>query len=141
MNCRFGLRAGFYPSIATPPKLGEKQCGVARLWDVPSARWMPSLQQPHKLTASRWSPGMFPTSRCPRPFSILGPTQGPRAEFLVCTHPLARRGTGLEILTRGKGQRQDTREAYTVRRLVVGLEVGVGNGNRTRNRRSHSPVL
>src|SRR6266849_3256805 len=28
-----------------------------------------------------------------------------------------------------------------VRRLVLGLQVGVGNGNRTRNRRSHSPVL
>ena len=31
--------------------------------------------------------------------------------------------------------------AAPIPRLSVGLEIGVGNGNRTRNRRSHSPVL
>jgi len=92
MNCRSGLRAGFYPSRATPTKLGERQYRVAGLWDVPSARWMPSLQPPHKLTASRRSP--LDVSDFPLLKAILNPwpTQRPRARFLACARPLARRG-------------------------------------------------
>ena len=130
MNCRSGLRAGFYPSRATPTKLGERQYRVAGLRDVPSARWMPSLQPPHKLTASRRSP--LDVSDFPLLKAILNPWTDPATKgpiFGVCS-PAGE--TRLEVLTCGKAPKAEYPEAHrrpaTVRRLLGGLELGWETG-------------
>src|SRR5258708_3466322 len=55
--------------------------------------------QNHRLTLVT---GMFPTSHCSRPFSILGQTQGPRADSWCVLLHSRDLGPGLEISNCGK---------------------------------------
>jgi hypothetical protein len=89
---------------------------------------------------------MFPTPHCSRPSQILGQRQGPRADSWCVPAHSRDVGRGLAIFNCGKAPNAGCPGGLTCvlprfGGLVVSLEVGVGNGNRTRNRRSHSPVL
>jgi hypothetical protein len=126
-----GWRAAFYVSLATTPRLGEKQYRVARLRDVPSARQMPSLQETLKITASRWSRECF---RLPTPQGHSHSFDRRRDQGLVLGQvPAHPPGGDRELKSVGKRQRQDTRqEAYTrpaaVRRLAGVLKLGWETG-------------